>query len=477
MILPLASAYYLFAATLNVQEEEKVEEYYDVYEKITEIEPILQQPELYHPLAPKEAVEEITNGQVAITLYNKDGYMLYSSKKETAPVITKKDVLYQDLFDVQQNLGTYSYKEPVLEDGNIIGFYEVTIAREEFTEKVTNRGFIVTTIFIASFIAIYALVAFVLHHRVNKRLTELMDEMTAFAEGESLPETKTGSDEIGELKRRFYEMRTQIEEAQKLVKQEQEDKEYTVATISHDLKTPLTSIIAYTEALEYGDDLTTEEQKQYREIIMEKSDFMKQMLDDLLTHTLLQSRTYELDVVTVDGDEFFDMIISDYEALADEKQITLMTENHVIGDYEVSPKQIMRVVDNLMSNAIHHTPIQGKIWLSTFSEEVDIPNWLFEYVAPSYSFNTEKYMYIIVQNEGSGISEVNQKLLFDPLYQVDQARSKKIAHGTGLGLSISQVIIEKHGGTISVRSQLNEGACFISALPKKKARKNKEATS
>src|SRR5699024_12509067 len=138
-------------------------EYYDVYEKITEIESILQQPELYHPLAPKEAVEEITNGQVAITLYNKDGYMLYSSNKETAPVITKKDVLYQDLFDVQQNLGTYSYKESVLEDGNIIGFYEVTIAREEFTVKVTNRGFIVTTIFIASFITIYVLILFVLH--------------------------------------------------------------------------------------------------------------------------------------------------------------------------------------------------------------------------------------------------------------------------------------------------------------------------
>src|SRR5699024_4979088 len=335
MILPLASVYYLFAATLNVQEEEKVEEYYDVYDKITEIDSVLQRPELYHPLAPKEAVDDLTNGQIAITLYNKDGYMLYSSNKETTPVVTKKDVLYQDLFDVQQNFGTYSYKEPVLEDGNIIGFYEITIAREEFAEKVTNRGFIVTTIFIASFILIYALVAFVPNHRVNKRLKGLMDEMTEFAGGESLPETKTGNDEIGELKRHFYDMRTQIEEAQNLVKQEQKDKEYTVATISHDLKTPLTSIIAYTEALEYGDDLTSEEQKQYREIIMEKSDFMKQMLDDLLTHTLLQSKTYELDFVTVDGDEFFDMIISDYEAIADEKQIMLRTENRVVGDFEV----------------------------------------------------------------------------------------------------------------------------------------------
>src|SRR5699024_1627266 len=108
------------------------------------------------------------------------------------------------------------------------------------------------------------------------------------------------------------------------------------------------------------------------------------------------------------------MIISDYEAIADEKQIMLRTENRVVGDFEVSPKQVMRVVDNLMSNAIHHTPMQGKIWLSTFSEKVDIPNWLFDYVTPSYSFNTEKYMNIIVQNEGSGITEINQKLLLDP---------------------------------------------------------------
>lgn len=467
MILPLASAYYLFAATLNMQEEEKVEDYYDVYEMITEIEPTLQQTELYHPLSSKKTVEELTDGQVAITLYNSDGYMLYSSNKETSPNVTKKDVLYQDLFEVKQNLGTYSYKEPVLEDGEMVGFYEITIARDEFAEKVTNRGYIITTIFITSFIAIYAIVALAVHFRINKRLTGLMNEMSAFAEGKTIPETKTGNDEIGALQSHFYDMRTEIQEAQHLVQQEQDAKEYTVATISHDLKTPLTSIIAYTEALEHGYELTSEERKQYREIIMEKSEFMKQMLDDLLTHTLLQSTTYELEFVTVDGGEFFDMIISDYEALTEGKQLTLMTENHVTGDFEVSPKQLMRVADNLMSNAIHHTPSQGKIWLSTFSEKVDTPTWLFDYVQSSYNFDTEKYMYLIIQNEGIGIEKANQEALFDPLYQVDQARSKKAMHGTGLGLSISQVIIEKHAGTIDVRSAPNQGACFICAIPKK----------
>src|SRR5690625_6380198 len=88
-------------------------------------------------------------------------------------------------------------------------------------------------------------------------------------------------------------MRKQINAAQEVIDQEQRKKEYMIASISHDLKTPLTSIKAYAESLENEQELTETEQKEYRKIIMEKSDFMKQMLDDLLTYTLLQSRSEE----------------------------------------------------------------------------------------------------------------------------------------------------------------------------------------
>lgn len=468
MILPLASAYTLFASTLNFHNNDKVEEYYDVYEKIQEMEPTLEQVELYDPLSSKDEVDKWTDDQIAITLFNQDGYTLYSSNADSKQLITKKDALYKDLFDIQAGLRAYTYKEPVLESGRVVGFYEITIARDEFAKTIANRGLIITTIFIFTFLAIYAVIAMVVHNRVNKRLTGLMDEMSAFARGYTYRETKTGNDEIGELKSHFYQMRNQISEAQTVIKKEQKDKEYMVATISHDLKTPLTSIKAYAEALECPKQLTEKEREQYRQVIIDKSDFMKQMLDDLLMHTVLQSKTYELDIVTVDGEEFFDMIISDYEALCGEKHITLTTENNVIGDYDVSPQQLMRVADNLMINAIQHTESYGKIWMSTFSEQADEPTWLFDYVRHSYEFNMDEFMYLIVQNEGIGINEANRAALFDPLYQVDQARSKKDAHGTGLGLSISQIIIEKHGGTIAVRSEEDNGACFICAIPKRK---------
>ncbi|HLR69919.1 MAG TPA: HAMP domain-containing sensor histidine kinase, partial [Pseudogracilibacillus sp.] len=102
------------------------------------------------------------------------------------------------------------------------------------------------------------------------------------------------------------------------------------------------------------------------------------------------------------------------------------------------------------------------------SEASDLGHWLFEYVRKSYTFNFSKFAYIIVQNEGEGISEDKIDYLFDPLYQVDQARSKKDAHGTGLGLSITRQIIEKHGGTVDAISKENSGACFICSIPKRR---------
>ena len=253
-----------------------------------------------------------------------------------------------------------------------------------------------------------------------------MDEMSAFAGGELLPQTPIGKDEIGELKSHFYNMREQITAAQTKLKKEQEEKEYMVAAISHDLKTPLTSIKAYTEILSSSKDELTEEEKQsYQHTIVEKSDFMKQMLDDLMIYSLLQSKEYELELVEVDGEEFFDMLLSDYEALCEEKQIQLTVSNHISGKYAVNPKQFMRVADNLMTNAIRHTPEGKSIWITAISDRLHINGWLFHYVRNEYTFDFAKFAYVIVQNEGVGIPKEKLAYLFEPLFQTDQARSKR----------------------------------------------------
>ena len=127
--------------------------------------------------------------------------------------------------------------------------------------------------------------------------------MQAFAKGQKLSPFPKRQDEIGELAASFAAMQDEIEKARKHLASEQQQREMMIASISHDLKTPLTSIRAYAEALQ-SQTLTKMQQVEYTEVIVGKSAYMKQLLEDLLMYTLLQSADYELELVSVDGLEF-----------------------------------------------------------------------------------------------------------------------------------------------------------------------------
>lgn len=466
MILPLFVVYLLYASVSSYNEEKQVEEYLEVYSHIQQIIPQLNEPELYGATAERDFLLELVDDRTTISLYNSDGLLIYRPNEEIFQVISR-DLLFKDLYDFNQELRAFTYKQPVFDEDELVGVFEIEVARDELLETIVNRSWLFTFAFIFIFLSIYGVMAYILHRRLNKRLLQLMNEMSAFASGNVAIESETGSDEIGELKQHFYAMRKQIIAAQEVIELEQRAKEYMIATISHDLKTPLTSIKAYAESLDSNEELTEEQKRQYRKVIIEKADFIKKMLDDLTIYSILQSKDYELELVTVDGEEFFDMLISDYEPLAKKKNIKLQAYSDVEGIYEVNPQQLVRVVDNLMMNAIRYTPENRSIWIQAFSEQNNVPTWLFSFVTEDYSFDFDQYAYVIVQNEGGGIKTEALRYIFEPMYQVDQARTKKETSGTGLGLSITKQIIEKHGGTVTGFSRLNQGTCFICSIPKK----------
>lgn len=466
MVLPLIAFYFLFVSVTSYYGEKQVEEYLHAYEQIQKITPFLQDESLYGANGNTEVLEPFINDQTNITLYNSDGLLIYNPKEEMY-FSQSKDFLLQNLYELKQELRSFTYKEPVFINNEFIGIFEIEIKRNQLLKTIANKSLLVTITFISIFLLIYGVMAFILHRRLNKRLEQLMSEMSAFASGDVQLESATGKDEIGELKQHFYAMRKQIIAAQEVIELEQRAKEYLIATISHDLKTPLTSIKAYAESLDNDEQMTDEERQTYRKVIIEKADFIKQMLDDLTMHSLLQSHDYELELVTVEGDEFFEMLVSDYEPLSKKKQIVLHSSNSARGLYKVNPQQLIRVADNLVMNAIQHTDVGKSIWIAAFSDELHIPSWLFPFVKDVYQFDFEKYAYIVVQNEGKGIEGSAMQHIFQPLYQVDQARSKKDTRGTGLGLSITKQIIEKHGGTIDGFSKIDIGTCFICSIPKK----------
>ncbi|SFE83892.1 sensor histidine kinase [Alteribacillus iranensis] len=320
------------------------------------------------------------------------------------------------------------------------------------------------------FLLIYLTVVFLVHRKLNRRLNRLMKQMTAFANREKVEKVPKEKDEIGELTTHFNEMRKQIEAAREKIAKEQQEKEYMVATISHDLKTPLTSIRAYTESLVSERELSAQERNEYRNVVVDKANYMKQMLDDLLMYTLLQSPTYEMEFVEVDGNEFFDMLVSDYEPLCREKNIHLHVHCDVTGNYQVNPKQMVRVADNLMSNAIQHTKEGAHIWITAISADRPIPDRMFPFLFPlvkeQVREDKQDSVFLVVQNQGKGVDDEKLSQVFDPLYQVDQARSKREARGTGLGLSITKQIMNKHGGNVRMLSNEGVGTCVICKLPK-----------
>lgn len=469
MFLPLICAYLLFAWIQSYNNDQHFSEYLESTNELYEIKKELQDPSLYTSRVDYTPIEELVNDYRSITLYNKNGFILYSSEPAHASKTSgiQMESLYEGLYEFRQGYRTYTYKEPVLINNDIAGFFSVSIAREEWTEEVVHRTYLVSGILLITFILIYVTITYLVNRKLNYRLTGLMGEMSAFAQGQVLKETETNRDEIGMLKRQFYQMRKQIVEANQELEEQRKEKEYMIATLSHDLKTPLTSIRAYAEALEKETGLSTKEKQLYNKIITEKATFMKEMLDDLLTYTLLQSPNYELDVVVVDGEEFFDMLTSDYEPLCQEKNITLHVGAYVSGEYEVHPKEMMRVTDNIVSNAIHHTPENHSIWIGAISSKEQLPSWLFPTVQ-EMDFDFENNMYMFIQNEGKSISHDHVKQVFDPLFQADQARTKKEEHRTGLGLSITKQIVEKHGGSVHLFSEEGYGVCFVFNLPKYK---------
>lgn len=465
MILPLVAAYLLMVWIQSYHDDQKVAETINTSNQLQMIKGVLDDPTLYRTKANRDSVEQLVSDQLSVNLYNPDGLILYTSNPALAYSGIGKEALFKDLYSLEQGYEAYSYKQPVFDGQKIVGFFEVQLARKGWVTAVSDRSTAITIIFTSLFLLIYLTVIFLVNRKLNKRLTGLMDEMAIFAHGGITEEKRTKNDEIGKLQSRFYDMRHQITNAQKRIEEEQQEKEYMIATLSHDLKTPLTSIKAYAESLE-DKNISGDERREYQKVIIEKSDFMKQMLDDLLTYTLLQSSTYEMEFVSVEGCEFFDMLMSDYDALCEKKDLKLLTHIDVDGMYEVNPKQMMRVMDNLMNNAIHHTDQGGSIGIAAVSKSEGLPDWLFDFIHDQFTFHFSENVYLIVQNDGAGIAKENIDRVFEPLYQADQARSKQNDHGTGLGLSITKQIMSKHHGDVQMLSKKDVGTCVICTIPK-----------
>lgn len=467
MILPIIALYFLYLSISKYDQRQEIKEFMQFQQKFMEMKPILENHELYkvHDRKIYRQVQPLVDETIVISLYRADGLRLYTSSDidQHYKYYDKAD-LYENLNEMKKNYRTYSIKVPVFHAGELVGIYEVAFGREQWMQGVKNRTGIFALGMIMFFIILYASVLVLVHRKLNRPLSLLRRNMSAFANGHviSTPITHR-NDEIGELIQHFEQMKEQIELTRMELKQEQQEKEFIVASLSHDLKTPLTVIQAYNEALlKEPNNLTNQEKAEYKQVLLEKVQYMKGLLDDLAMYTALQSKTSHSERVQVDGEEFFEMLFSGYDESCSQKGLFFSVEIKTNASYIVNTREMIRIVDNLMGNAIRHTKRNHRVGIGVISHNYDLPEWIF----PDFKAELDRWRMggtvFFVQNEGKGIPLEEQEHVFVPFYQVEGARGT--GGSSGLGLSITKMLIEEHEGKIKLWSTMELGtliACWI----------------
>ncbi len=283
------------------------------------------------------------------------------------------------------------------------------------------------------------LFAFVIARSVAQPLQKTAAAAEAIARGDYdqlLP--PQGPEEVQRVAASFNSMAAQV----KLSRQAQQD---FVANVSHDLKTPITSIRGWSQALLDGTAVSPTEQQQAASIINKEADRMARMVSQLLDLARIESGQMELAREPVDLVQVLADVQQNLRLRAEEQQIHLTLETApvppVLGDHD----RLVQVFSNLVDNALTHTPSGGRIHLQ---------------VRP----HGEKAVESIVQDTGSGIPPEDLSRIFERFYQVDKARTSE-RRGSGLGLAIVQELVAAHNGRIQARSQVGEGTVFIVRLP------------
>lgn len=220
-----------------------------------------------------------------------------------------------------------------------------------------------------------------------------------------------------------------------------------VANVSHELKTPITSIKSYTETILDGRVDDPEIQKTFLEVVNTEADRMSRLVSDLLELSNFDSQSVKLKKQLYTMDDIIDNCILKIKVTADQKKQTIIKHYHhpSIQAY-LDKDKIEQVVLNILSNAIKYSSEAGNIDIELRPGE-----------KPG-EFD------LVVIDSGMGIPEEDLERIFERFYRVDKARSRALG-GTGLGLSIAKEIIEAHEGSIRIESEYNYGTKVTITLP------------
>ncbi|MBQ4523101.1 MAG: two-component sensor histidine kinase [Lachnospiraceae bacterium] len=390
-----------------------------------------------------DQLASVLEGRVIVIDYN------YRVIKDTYTIQQGKYMLSEDVFQIMRggNYEPYEIKSnyikvftPIISSsgGECRGVIIVTAPTKEIEatsqyvkEKADN--FYLITVILALLLACFIAMITTKDFKKMKKHLELVSEDTM---------------EDNEIKiKGFSEMQDLAASLNQIIHRInhlEDSRQEFVSNVSHELKTPITSMKVLAESLLIQEDAPAEMYREFMGDIVAEIDRENQIINDLLSLIKMDKKATALNISSVNINELLELLLKRLKPLAAKRNIEIVFESFRTVTAEIDDVKLSLAISNLIENAIKYNVDNGWVRVSLNSDH--------------------KYFYIKVADSGVGIPEDCQTQVFERFYRVDKARSRDTG-GTGLGLSITRNAILMHKGAIKLYSKPEEGTTFTMRIP------------
>jgi len=318
-----------------------------------------------------------------------------------------------------------------------------------FLDFLTKWGIIIILMILLVSIAAMLFLNQLLHKTIIKPLENLGHTMSEIREGDLMIEAPTlpanTAREVHELTANFESMRSALLDSIQEQRNLEKNRKDLIANISHDLKTPITTIIGYVEGLQEGVAETPEKREKYLKTIHSKSLALNRLIEELFLYSKFDAEAVQFDFERIQMGKFLTHMVEEFQL--DNRQVQLVLS--VVEDVYVNMDrmQMNRAITNLFENSMK------------FNKPTEPLRIILEVVV------RDQLVEIVVKDNGQGISERQLPYVFERFYRGEEARTSTTG-GSGLGLAIVKQIVEKHNGHVNIQSKLHYGTTVTIILEK-----------
>lgn len=374
-----------------------------------------------------------------------NGNILYGTNPKK--LFKTKEELFNNFINKTVRKGGYIHTVPIKGDngkieGAVILFYQVKI-----TFANIRGRFVFAVIIMALFFPFLYIVGFTrwLSKRfvknINQPLHLLIDASKKIKEKDLDFEIDYYSDnELGKLCSAFSEMKDELKGSLSAQWKMEQERVEMVEALAHDLKSPLSIILGYTDALIGNNTDDNEKLHRYLTVIRENTEKSAALVQKMQYTSDLEKSNIQLNLVPINLPEFLRQKVQDYELQAHQKEVELILkmQGNIQSPIQIDVDRLTRIFDNIISNSLQYTPSGGNISITVKDEKNCI----------SYE----------ICDSGRGFSSKDLKKALDKFYRGDEARQTKGGH-SGLGLYIVKQLVEQLGGSVKIENSKSGGAC------------------